>query len=211
MNEKIKSKIKKLLALSESPNQAEAELALEKAGELMIQHNINLSDIDKKESEVVKKTLNYPNARAKWKWMLFGYIARFYGCESLVSRDKKTYIIVGRNVNIEIVLSMFDYIVDSFNSAWKRRPYHMHKNSFYIGMTKGIFRKIGNIKRERSGSNCENYAIVAVSTEKENSEYLKKELGNPGEVKTKKSTVCGDSMDAGHAAAKNISLSNQVS
>ena len=61
----IKDKIRKLLALADSPNDNEAIAALSKARELMARHKLTERDIDIKSSEVVTELLDiYHTARS---------------------------------------------------------------------------------------------------------------------------------------------------
>ncbi|MBR4598749.1 MAG: DUF2786 domain-containing protein, partial [Treponema sp.] len=55
----IKSKIKKLLALSKSPNENEAALAMEKATALMAQYRLDESEFSGYTQKSVKSTKRY--------------------------------------------------------------------------------------------------------------------------------------------------------
>jgi len=82
MNEldKIKSKIKKLFALSKSPNANEAALALEMAQKLMIEYGIKRNDVG--EFEVVQEDVrgNGGERPTKYENYLISNIASAFGC-----------------------------------------------------------------------------------------------------------------------------------
>lgn len=65
MDEKQIEKVKKLFALSESPNQAEAEAALRKAQELMLQYSI--TDAQLAETEYVERQMKHTRVQKKVK------------------------------------------------------------------------------------------------------------------------------------------------
>ena len=76
-NEKIQEKIKKLLALSSSPNEAEAALAMEKAHELLKTYNLSLSQISINEEDdagIIEETYMESNRLHSWKLRLVKHI-----------------------------------------------------------------------------------------------------------------------------------------
>ena len=84
MNEidKIKAKIKKLFALSKSPNANEAAIALEMAQKLMIEHGIKRNDVG--EFEVIEEKIrgNGGERPPKHEVYLTSKIADAFGCRS---------------------------------------------------------------------------------------------------------------------------------
>jgi len=81
--DKIKSRIKKLLALSRSPNPSEAASALKMAQELMAKHRLgqadaNVTDIGEETASTVRRS-NVPRYEAR----LFGRISSAFGCEAI--------------------------------------------------------------------------------------------------------------------------------
>ena len=84
MNElnKIKSKIKKLFALSKSPNANEAALALEMAQKLMIEYGIKRNDVG--EFEVIQEDVkgNGGGRPAQYENYLISSIAGAFGCST---------------------------------------------------------------------------------------------------------------------------------
>jgi hypothetical protein len=79
--EKIKSKLKKLFALSRSPNANEAAIALEMAQKLMIEHGIKRNDVG--EFEVIEEKIRGSGKRPpKHEAHLISSIARAFGCKS---------------------------------------------------------------------------------------------------------------------------------
>ena len=111
----IKDKIRKLLALADSPNDNEAIAALSKARELMARHKLTERDIDIKSSEVVTELLDiYYTARSSiWVLKLARVIAESCCCKSYSNRmyRKKTMQIgiVGFKEDTEVCKKLITY------------------------------------------------------------------------------------------------------
>ena len=79
--EKIKAKIKKLFALSKSPNANEAAIALEMAQKLMAENDIEYNDVG--EFEVTEEEIKGNSGRRppRYETRLIGKIAVAFGCQ----------------------------------------------------------------------------------------------------------------------------------
>lgn len=115
--EKIVQKIQKLLALSNSPNENEAAVALKKARELMLKHHIEQMDLDAAVSGEKFEIKNFP---VKYPWMLsfWGTVCRNHRCEvylqTIRERNAKVRyeaVVYGYPFDIECVAIMMDYII----------------------------------------------------------------------------------------------------
>lgn len=115
--EKIVQKIQKLLALSNSPNENEAAVALKKARELMLKHHIEQMDLDTAVSGEKFEIKNFP---VKYPWMLsfWGTVCRNHRCEvylhTIRERNAKVRyeaVVYGYPFDIECVTIMMDYII----------------------------------------------------------------------------------------------------
>lgn len=82
-----KEKIKKLLALSKSPNEHEAQSALAKAQQLMAEHKISMAEVEDKERRKAHEHLTgvtYSARRDPWVLRLSKVISKNYCCESFL-------------------------------------------------------------------------------------------------------------------------------
>lgn len=78
-----KDKIKKLLALAESPNENEAQAALLKARQLMAEHKIGEADLEEPEDKEVlhkRTSVTFSKRRDGWISNLAVVIAENYCC-----------------------------------------------------------------------------------------------------------------------------------
>lgn len=90
--ENIKEKISKLLALSKSTYEAEAQSALLKAQELMAEHKLTIKDFDGSDkANIVKRALNVTctSMTNPWALKLATIVAKRYCCKCFLYRAKK--------------------------------------------------------------------------------------------------------------------------
>lgn len=132
--ENIKEKIKKLLALSTSPNENEARAALLKAKELMAKNKLTEEDFEDREIKLVSL-----NSDVKWTtdsgniWMarLCSLIADNYLCSASwgTPRGSRTHklVITGLDEDAELCKVVIEYAVDFVLSAIKRQQ---RRNAF---------------------------------------------------------------------------------
>lgn len=105
----ILEKIKKLLALSKSPNEHEAALALQKAQVLMERYSITeeaIQTIDIGEADTPATVKRSP---ARWEMGLVRTIRRAFGCDSFLDCDTNsaTWVFIGSGPAPEIAAYVF--------------------------------------------------------------------------------------------------------
>lgn len=113
----IKDKISKLLALSESPNEHEAQLALQKAKELMTQHRLSVEDLTPQSRVIHRETdVTFSKRRDSWTLALAGVIAENYCCRAFSRRrsgmQTRKVCFAGFPADIELCERVFRYALD---------------------------------------------------------------------------------------------------
>ena len=117
-NAEIVEKVKKLLALSESPNEQEAATALAKAHSLLEAHNLSMGDvIYKNANEAAQPFLVAREAMPSWIEILINNVADFNYCSFLKMNTEgaPSYILVGKPINVTIASQLIDYLVQTVN------------------------------------------------------------------------------------------------
>lgn len=121
-----KEKIKKLLALSESPNENEARAALLKARQLMAEHKIlesELNDVRKQDVKKVITEISFTTRKNPWILDLSKIIGGNYCCGFYANRKyhgKSMNVgFVGFEADLEICIAVFEYAVDCILSRIK--------------------------------------------------------------------------------------------
>ena len=131
-----KAKIKKLLSLSKSTNEHEAQAALLKAKQLMAEHKISEADFRNmnEEIEYLYTDVSYTKRKNIWIMILADLIAENYCCQNFVSRQKhaQTRIVafVGLANDVHICKDVFTYAIDFICARQKEiRKTSIYKNS----------------------------------------------------------------------------------
>lgn len=124
---KIHDTIRKLLALSQSSNENEAQAALLKAQELLAKYHFNLDEIKDQEEidhEVIEEDADKKAHRTPWKRSLAKCIANNFRCESYF-RGYDTYstIFVGKQADIDVCKEVYSaairFIDFYFKEYWR--------------------------------------------------------------------------------------------
>lgn len=139
MDTKIVEKIQKLLALSESVNEYEAQLSMLKAQELLAKYKLSLREVkDFKvyNSSIKEKISTVSFTKAKWKAKLAGLIADNFGCYHYYkTRRNHTIAFFGREEDIAICNIVLEYAVDCINTKVKKLRYQWLRDGY---STKGL-------------------------------------------------------------------------
>ena len=119
MTADYKEKIKKLLALAESPNEHEAKAALLKARQLMAEHKIaeaELKDVEKQEVKDIRTDITCSKRRNPWIIPLSAVIGENYCCKAYrnhgYGRQTQNTGFIGLEDDVEICVAVFKYAVD---------------------------------------------------------------------------------------------------
>ncbi len=140
MEKNYKEKIKKLLALAQSPNEHEARAALLKARELMAEHKLSEAEIKDVEKQKVKDFiidgLTCSKRLDPWIIPLSAAIAENYCCSSYRNHKygkQMQYIgIIGLEDDAEICEAVIRYAVDCVRAHNKETRKEYGSYSYYV-------------------------------------------------------------------------------
>jgi len=210
--DKLISTVKKLLALAQSPNKAEAELAAQRAYELLEKYNLEMPTDIKEDLTITEVTLKEGRTLKKWYQYLAIVVAELYFCQILTcyNYDKTSYrlILVGRPHNVTICQSIFDYIYKAIlreARSIRKNAKTKYRESFKYGMASEIAQRLR--AKKKSISNEGNALIISESALID--EYLK-----PKGIKTvpfKNKLNHQQGFSEGLAAGSKVSLTDQLS
>ena len=166
----ILTKIKKLLALSTSSNPNEAALAAAKAQELLMQHNLTMSQIETHGQESQYCEAFVKTGSRVWQRLLLAVIARNNFCESIYDPRMKSAVLIGEPHNQEVVIYLHQYLVGQLETmaavAYKLSGTRVHAkswlDSFYVGAINSIHERLEAQKREMAAASnaCKSLVIV---------------------------------------------------
>ena len=159
MNEKIISKIKKLLALSKSENEHESQNAMLKVQEMLMKHKLSLKDVEECDLEPItteEKATGFTFTKAKWKGILGKIIGDNLSCYTYF-RGYRSYQVVffGKDDDVTIAEITYKYAIDCINSEVKKLRRQAYKeygsavgieNDYALGFISGLKEKFDEQK-----------------------------------------------------------------
>ena len=111
VKEDVIAKVKKLLRLSESDNEHEANLALQRASELMREHCISEAQVQGASKEKIEsidfENIHFPSNTKNWSQSLAASVARAFGCKPIFVADKYSH-----QFNTKYVMQVFGTATD---------------------------------------------------------------------------------------------------
>lgn len=155
-NHKILDKIQKLLSLAQSSNPHEAELAMAKAQEFLLKHNLSLLELDNKR-KYIHKQIGEVGRRNPTKSIIGTIISEFFFVEALwvfgydQHKDQKGRVleIYGTPENIELAEYVHDYLHNITLKLWSdykldKKPDsgNKHRRTFIYGLLNGFYQKL---------------------------------------------------------------------
>jgi hypothetical protein len=134
VDEKLVTKITKLLTMAERGTENEAHVALEKARALMKAHGLTQKDIQ-------LFTVDIPDKKRKQRWvcMLHDLVATFSGVVSISSY--KMLIFAGDELGVNVARELFYYLKNEIlrKTSEAEIPGMKAKNDFKIGIVQGLY------------------------------------------------------------------------
>lgn len=148
MDENIKQKIRKLLALAKSPNENEAVNALEKARKLMEENNLTEDDCTIHVSEV-KRLKSSPS----WQSLIAYSVAWINGCAliNLRTAGKALTRFYGSETDTFIAAEMYNYLIKTINRMTKQNIRKNAKKPFIESYKLGVAYTLDQ-RMEKAGS-----------------------------------------------------------
>ena len=139
----IREKIKKLLALGESPNENEARAALLKARSLMAEHKLKAEDLSE-DAQVIRKTVGITCTKwtDSWAIELGVVVAEHYCCAAYRRRSGDRYELglIGMDEDFELCKRILLYAYESVKSGCDAITFENRKR----GMTEEYIRRARN-------------------------------------------------------------------
>lgn len=148
--EKIKNRIAKLLALASSPNEAEAQSAMNKAKALMEEHGIRTIDVDpvRKTTQVGDESVIYDECAhaPKWEVVLASTIAECFDCTVVTWRLNGTPVVsfFGTSTDLQFGVDLFKRLRRSISIMAKeyQKTATGHHASVSASYKSGMLRKV---------------------------------------------------------------------
>lgn len=205
--EKVIERVRKLLALGGSSNEAEAKSAIEKAHGLLRDYNLCIEDV-KEKPEIGKEIIEEGGRETKWKSFLLIRIAEANYCAFITGKaygGAYYYKLYGREGNVKSATLMYEYLIEVVRRETKaagERFSRLNKNEFAQGMA---LRLGSRLKEMAIRENTECTALVPVLTE---AARAAEEDAHPRHVDISVESTA--SRSAGYMAGADVSLTRQL-
>ena len=148
MDENLKIKLGKLLALAESPVPAEAESARRMADRLMEKYGITAAE---SRSEIIERTFDASDLEHEWECVLLEGILDYTGAEVLYisSGGDAKALLVGRRARIVKTENLFSYLFERLTALGRDyEPVIKDVESFRLGMAQSVCESLSDMKEE---------------------------------------------------------------
>jgi hypothetical protein len=202
--EKIKDRVRKLLALSKSDNENEAMLALEKANALMADYNLDESAL-RYESVEVKTVKSY----SRWRTTLANAMDYLYCCYHYHSTNsgRGTFVFFGEPSDVFLATEMYEYLVKTIERSAKKHIRKNAKSVFRDSYKLGMARRIRNMIEEMGES--VSWAPLRASKQKEVQAWVEKNVALENKDQ-KKGTISNAALERGFRHGGDVSLARQA-
>ena len=199
--ETAKQKIKKLLALSKSPNENEAIAALEKAKQLMEEYGLNEQNCIYN-AKKAKATKRY----CPWRTVVSNTVAWLYNCYKYGDQRAGYFVFVGDDFEAFMAVEMYAYLIKAIERMAKRNIRKNAKYKFRKSYKQGVAVKLHD-RIMTLGKSC-SWAPQRESKIKAVSEYVKSQVNL--ETFNKKIKINSIALNRGFREAEGISLNRQA-
>ena len=214
--ERLLDKVKNLLQLSQSDNQAEAELAAQRANELLTKYNLSMQDVMKDRS-YMKQTIDSGSMRDnKLDDYALAIINQYFFVKVVTSpgsvkwkRTRRIHI-MGTKSNVEIAIYTYVFIRTKFNILWLQYKKEnglgqSSKNSYLYGLYKGLWDKLYETRQH-----VQQETGLVVVNDKDLSNFVNQEFGRLKSGSITHSTRDSRATSAGYTAGNNMTINKGV-
>jgi enamine deaminase RidA (YjgF/YER057c/UK114 family) len=212
MSDRILDKIKGLLALAQSDNQAEAELAAQRASELLTKHNLSMQQVQEDRS-YCKETIDTGLKREnKLDILLMTLMRRYFFVTPVTSHRDETIklILMGTHSNVEVAIYTYAFLRVKFRALWlsHKRANNLSersRQSFEYGLYEGL-----NDKLKETRTSVQQETGLVVVDDADLKKYVHQEYPNLTYTNTKFNKSDRQAMSAGYNQGKSISINKGV-
>lgn len=209
MDSKVIEKVKKLLALSESDNEAEAKNAMLKAQKLMAKNGLTLEEVSESSFSETESIILEGSHKwnAKFRIPLATILAENFRCETFMS-DNQIYFF-GHADDCRICTEVFN---SAYNFVYSRGNKFYNEAKKFGRETKGVFNSyaMGFLYGLDNALKIQAKALMIVTPEDVKSEF--KEMTSGWKTKNSKGPNCTDygAYTKGRADGENFTGNKQI-
>ena len=160
-DDRVVERLKKVLSLTSSPNEHEAQAAVKKARRLLLQYNLDVVELDRRRSYSTRALGPVKARRATWELWLAMILSEFFFVEVLwglsydAHRDREGTVlqVFGADANLDMSEYVYDYFSRLLDGLWVsyRAAQGLRDNRerqrYFAGVTQGFHGKLEEQER----------------------------------------------------------------
>lgn len=213
--ESLISLIQKLLALSKSPNENEAALAMAKAQELLLKYNLDMAEIktstpddagNNDDAGLTNEPIDFDgdDKYSPWERRLISVISSANLCKIVLCGNGVH--VLGRKVNVYSVVTMYNWIEPQVIRLAKESGFiRGDKTSYILGICETIDKRLqDNMISYQVNHNC---TALVVNIKDELSKYIRSEYPHTGTARPVSIKSYG-AYSSGKADGNKVSIHN---
>ncbi len=169
-------KLQKILALTDSPHEGEAQNAATMLQRLLTEHNLSMADIEKRggsKPDIVEMGHDLGKAAFTWKLNLADVIADHYFCFPVVNRHRKSVVFVGRPDNVDSLDLLYGWLIDQIKriAREERRKESMHIDplrwqvNFGVGAVSRLQERLRELREAQAANVTETGLVLSHQSE----------------------------------------------
>lgn len=189
MDTNIVERLKKIMALTTSPVEGEAQAATAMLAKLLTDHNLSIADLESKGHKpapgIKADAHDLGKAAFTWKLNLAEAIADHFYCHSMVNRTSKTVQFVGRPDNVDSLRALYAWVIDQIKriASDERRTYqettgeHIDPLRWQVNFGVGAVERLTDRLEELRKAQSVSTTALVIHHQTEISDYLEDKLG----------------------------------
>lgn len=210
-------KLQKILALTDSPVEGEAQAAAAMIQKMLTKHGLSMADLEKKGAAapgIKEQGHDLGKAAFTWKLDLAEAIADHYFCYSIVRRGAKTVTFVGRPENVESLQMLYAWLINQIkriaSEERKKQAEHVDPLRWQVNFGIGAVERLSTRLKEQGDRDVDADAMALVVHHRtEISDYLEERFGYRKDGKrTKEDQAWHDKYQAQKKAKEDLKLND---
>lgn len=227
---RVLEKVKKLLALSGSPVEAEAQAAMDAAARLMARHNLEALEESPDVAGVYEyRTIELKSNRLDTRLALIAHILNRHffvetvfvpGYDPRSDSEEKNLELMGRPENTRLAEHVFHFLMERSESLWQayhrrhRGGGHIARNSFINGLLEGFEAKLTQAAARESleAEAAEaGFSALVLAKDRGLAEFIQRRHPRLSTVRTgRRRRYCPESGQAGRRAGDSLNFNRPV-
>jgi hypothetical protein len=221
MEDKILSRIRKMMAIANdsAASEAERDTALQMSYRLLAKHNLTMLQVEDQGSREVRGTYEEQGWSQTWAKHVCLNVAKLFFCEyyigDKINATKCVHHFVGLESNATTAMLMSSYIINSILKEGRKRYTHNlspETRSFALGVVARLSQRIAELIKQTQQDATPGTALVLIDlyqSEKQANEALLP--ANLEAKRSRSSSVKRGAYESGKEFGSSINLSKQIS